>query len=81
MGQEDSIPRGARLNIGKPCFIHDLFRHLLVQVGNDEIPKREGDLIVFAFAALAAVFIAMMTVSLQALKAALTNPIKSLRTE
>ncbi len=36
---------------------------------------------VFAFAALVALTIAMLTVSFQAIKAALTNPIKNLRTE
>jgi putative ABC transport system permease protein len=36
---------------------------------------------VFAVAAILAAFIALVTVSLQAIKAALTNPVKSLRTE
>ncbi|MGC4035870.1 MAG: ABC transporter permease [Chitinophagaceae bacterium] len=36
---------------------------------------------VFALAGLIAVFIALFTVSFQAIKAALTNPVKSLRTE
>jgi putative ABC transport system permease protein len=36
---------------------------------------------VFALAGLAAVFIALVTVSFQAIKAAITNPVKSLRTE
>jgi len=35
----------------------------------------------FAIAGLLAVFIALATVSLQAIKAALANPVKSLRTE
>ena len=35
----------------------------------------------FAVAALVAVFIAILTVSIQAVKAALANPVKSLRTE
>ena len=36
---------------------------------------------VFAFAGFGALFIALATVSFQAIKAALTNPVKSLRTE
>jgi putative ABC transport system permease protein len=36
---------------------------------------------VFVLAGLAAVFIALFTVSLQAIKAGLANPVKSLRTE
>lgn len=36
---------------------------------------------VFAFAGIAAVFIALLTVSFQAIKAAIANPVKSLRTE
>ncbi|GHA33896.1 ABC transporter permease [Salinimicrobium marinum] len=36
---------------------------------------------VFAFAGLAAIFIALLTVSFQAIKAAIANPVKSLRTE
>jgi len=36
---------------------------------------------VFVVAALAALFIALITVSFQAVKAALMNPVKSLRTE
>ncbi|MBC7868043.1 MAG: FtsX-like permease family protein, partial [Gloeobacteraceae cyanobacterium ES-bin-316] len=36
---------------------------------------------VFAIAGFAALFIALLTVSFQAIKAALTNPVKSLRTE
>lgn len=36
---------------------------------------------VFVIAGLAAVFIALVTVSFQAIKAAITNPVKSLRTE
>jgi len=36
---------------------------------------------VFALAALAALFITLLTVSYQAIKAALANPVKSLRTE
>ncbi|MEI9807069.1 MAG: hypothetical protein WDO16_03840 [Bacteroidota bacterium] len=36
---------------------------------------------VFAVAGLLAVFIALFTVSFQAVKAAVTNPVKSLRTE
>jgi putative ABC transport system permease protein len=36
---------------------------------------------VFAIAGLLAVFIALATVSLQAIKAAVANPVKSLRTE
>lgn len=36
---------------------------------------------VFLFAALAALFIALLTVSFQAIKAAIANPVKSLRTE
>jgi putative ABC transport system permease protein len=35
----------------------------------------------FALAALAAVLIALLTVSFQSLKAAVANPVKSLRTE
>lgn len=35
----------------------------------------------FAVAGLGAIFIAMLTISFQAIKAALTNPVKSLRTE
>jgi putative ABC transport system permease protein len=35
----------------------------------------------FAGAALAAIFIALITVSFQAVKAALANPVKSIRTE
>jgi putative ABC transport system permease protein len=36
---------------------------------------------VFAVAGLAAVVIALLTVSFQAIKAAVANPVKSLRTE
>jgi putative ABC transport system permease protein len=36
---------------------------------------------VFAIAAIAALFIALVTISFQAIKAAITNPVKSLRTE
>ena len=36
---------------------------------------------VFVFAGIAAVFIALLTVSFQAIKAAIANPVKSLRTE
>ena len=36
---------------------------------------------VFAVAAFAALFIALATISFQAVKAALANPVKSLRTE
>jgi putative ABC transport system permease protein len=36
---------------------------------------------VFAFAGLLAILIAVLTVSFQAIKAALANPVKSLRTE
>lgn len=36
---------------------------------------------VFAFAGVLAVFIALFTVSFQAIKVALANPVKSLRTE
>jgi putative ABC transport system permease protein len=36
---------------------------------------------VFVLAALVAALIALVTVSLQAVKAALTNPVKSLRSE
>ncbi len=36
---------------------------------------------IFLVAGLAAVFIALITVSFQAVKAALSNPVKSLRTE
>jgi len=35
----------------------------------------------FAFAALIVVFIALATVSFQSIKAAIANPVKSLRTE
>jgi putative ABC transport system permease protein len=35
----------------------------------------------FAFPACAAIFIALLTVSIQAIKAAIANPSKSLRTE
>ncbi|HYJ64824.1 MAG TPA: hypothetical protein VEV62_13845, partial [Parafilimonas sp.] len=36
---------------------------------------------VFLFAAIAAAFIALITVGMQAIKAATANPVKSLRTE
>jgi hypothetical protein len=36
---------------------------------------------VFATAGIAAIFIALATVSFQAVKAALSNPVKSLRSE
>jgi hypothetical protein len=36
---------------------------------------------VFVFAAMAALMITLMTVSFQAIKAAIANPVKSLRTE
>jgi putative ABC transport system permease protein len=36
---------------------------------------------VFVFAAMAALLITLMTVSFQAIKAAIANPVKSLRTE
>jgi putative ABC transport system permease protein len=36
---------------------------------------------VFAFAGVLAILIALVTVGFQALRAALTNPVKSLRTE
>jgi putative ABC transport system permease protein len=36
---------------------------------------------VFAIAAIAALLIALATISFQAVKAAITNPVKSLRTE
>jgi putative ABC transport system permease protein len=36
---------------------------------------------VFAIAGLIAILIALMTISFQAIKAALSNPVKSLRTE
>jgi putative ABC transport system permease protein len=36
---------------------------------------------VFLVAALIAIFIAMITISFQAIKAAVANPVKSLRTE
>jgi putative ABC transport system permease protein len=36
---------------------------------------------IFVLAGLLAVFIALFTISFQALKAALANPVKSLRTE
>jgi putative ABC transport system permease protein len=35
----------------------------------------------FVFAALVAIIIALITVSFQAIKAAVANPVKSLRTE
>jgi putative ABC transport system permease protein len=35
----------------------------------------------FALAGLVAIFIALLTVSFQAIKAAISNPVKSLRTE
>ena len=36
---------------------------------------------VFAIAGFAAVFVALLTISFQAIKAAIANPVKSLRTE
>jgi putative ABC transport system permease protein len=36
---------------------------------------------IFALAAFVSIFIAIMTVSFQAIKAALSNPVKNLRTE
>jgi putative ABC transport system permease protein len=35
----------------------------------------------FVLAGVSAIFIALVTISLQAIKAAMTNPVKSLRTE
>jgi putative ABC transport system permease protein len=43
--------------------------------------RTEISLWVFVFAGVAAVFIALITVSFQAIKAAIANPVKSLRTE
>jgi putative ABC transport system permease protein len=43
--------------------------------------KAEIEWWIYALAAIAAIFIAVVTVSFQAIKAALANPVKSLRTE
>jgi putative ABC transport system permease protein len=43
--------------------------------------KAEIEWWIYALAAIAAIFIAVVTVSFQAIKAALANPVKSLRAE
>jgi len=62
------------------CYVHDWKRKAVCHLLKYEYRIRIGPL-VFIVAALAAVVITLLTISWQAIKAAVANPVKSLKME
>ncbi len=69
----------------KPVFIASLIAFPIAWFAMnkwlEDFPSGKYQLWVFAIAAVTALVIALITVSFQAIKAAVANPVKSLRTE